>query len=118
MSPTPSKDIDTVCRMNIDPRDAAGEHVYQGQTYFFCNPGCLAKFKADPGKYRQRTARETESPAPPETRYVCPMDPEVQQDRPGACPKCGMALEPDLATMPAARVEYTCPMHPEIVRDE
>src|SRR5688572_20171514 len=56
--------------------------------------------------------------APPGTIYTCPMDPEVRQPHFGACPKCGMALEPDLATMPAARVEYTCPMHPEIVRDE
>ena len=45
------------------------------------------------------------------------MDPEIRQDHPGACPKCGMALEPDLSTLPATRVEYTCPMHPEIVRD-
>ncbi len=50
--------------------------------------------------------------------YTCPMDPEVRQDHPGACPVCGMALEPDLATLPATRVEFTCPMHPEIVRDE
>jgi Cu+-exporting ATPase len=55
--------------------------------------------------------------APPGTQYICPMDPEVRQDRPGACPKCGMALEPDLSTVPAARVEYTCPMHPEVIRD-
>jgi P-type Cu+ transporter len=44
------------------------------------------------------------------------MDPEVSQDHPGACPKCGMALEPVVPTQPATRVEYTCPMHPEIVR--
>ncbi len=48
--------------------------------------------------------------------YVCPMDPEVREDFPGACPKCGMALEPDLPAAPATRVEYTCPMHPQIVR--
>jgi Cu+-exporting ATPase len=51
------------------------------------------------------------------TQYICPMDPEVRQDKPGSCPKCGMGLEPDLSTVSAARVEYTCPMHPEIVRD-
>jgi Cu+-exporting ATPase len=45
------------------------------------------------------------------------MDPEVRQDRPGACPKCGMGLEPDLSTVAAPRIEYTCPMHPEVVRD-
>ncbi|MGB0035094.1 MAG: heavy metal translocating P-type ATPase [Candidatus Acidiferrales bacterium] len=48
--------------------------------------------------------------------YTCPMDPEVQQDHPGPCPKCGMALEPILPAAPATRIEYTCPMHPEIVR--
>ncbi|MGH7826783.1 MAG: copper-transporting P-type ATPase [Candidatus Binatia bacterium] len=50
--------------------------------------------------------------------YTCPMDPEVRQPEPGACPKCGMALEPLAVTPSATRVEYTCPMHPEIVRDE
>src|SRR3984957_5105186 len=48
--------------------------------------------------------------------YVCPMDPEVREDYPGACPKCGMALEPSLPLATATRVEYTCPMHPQIVR--
>jgi Cu+-exporting ATPase len=48
--------------------------------------------------------------------YVCPMDPEVREDYPGACPKCGMALEPSLPLAPATRAEYTCPMHPQIVR--
>jgi P-type Cu+ transporter len=48
--------------------------------------------------------------------YLCPMDPEVREDYPGACPKCGMALEPSLPLAPATRVEYTCPMHPQIVR--
>jgi len=48
--------------------------------------------------------------------YVCPMDPEVREDYPGACPKCGMALEPAVPAAPATRVEYTCPMHPQIVR--
>ncbi len=50
--------------------------------------------------------------------YTCPMHPDVRQTQPGACPKCGMALEPAVASAPAdATVEYTCPMHPEIVRD-
>jgi Cu+-exporting ATPase len=48
--------------------------------------------------------------------YVCPMDPEVREDFPGACPKCGMALEPSVPLGPTTRVEYTCPMHPQIVR--
>ncbi len=55
---------------------------------------------------------------PPPASYVCPMDPEVRASAPGACPKCGMALEPELPAAPAARTEWTCPMHPEIVRSE
>jgi P-type Cu+ transporter len=51
------------------------------------------------------------------TKYICPMDPEVSLDRPGACPKCGMDLEPAVPAQ-ATRTEYTCPMHPEIVRNE
>ena len=50
--------------------------------------------------------------------YICAMDPEVRQDHPGPCPKCGMALEPSVPMAPATRIEYTCPMHPEIVRAE
>src|SRR6266851_1814492 len=50
--------------------------------------------------------------------YTCPMDPEVRQQGPGDCPKCGMALEPVLAAAPATKTEYTCPMHPQIVRDK
>jgi Cu+-exporting ATPase len=49
--------------------------------------------------------------------YTCPMDPEVRQQGPGDCPKCGMALEPVIAVPLATKTEYTCPMHPEIVRD-
>ncbi|MCZ7599178.1 MAG: copper-translocating P-type ATPase [Gammaproteobacteria bacterium] len=50
--------------------------------------------------------------------HTCPMHPEVRQEGPGSCPKCGMALEPLAPAAPAARIEYTCPMHPEIVRDQ
>lgn len=49
--------------------------------------------------------------------YVCPMCPEVRESKPGACPSCGMALEPEVPVA-ATRIEYTCPMHPEIVRSE
>jgi P-type Cu+ transporter len=58
------------------------------------------------------------STAPHAVVYTCPMDPEVRLDGPGSCPKCGMALEPDLTSVPIARIEYTCPMHPEVVRSE
>ncbi len=71
---------------------------------------------------RQPAAHEIllqQKPSAPRTAvYTCPMDPEVRQEHPGACPKCGMALEPDVPAAPATRTEYTCPMHPEIVRAE
>src|SRR5438105_229184 len=47
--------------------------------------------------------------------YICPMDPDVRKAGPGACPKCGMALDPE-TPIAATKIEYTCPMHPEIVR--
>jgi Cu+-exporting ATPase len=46
------------------------------------------------------------------------MDPEIRQDHPGACPKCGMALEPATPRLPVTTTTWTCPMHPEVVRDE
>jgi Cu+-exporting ATPase len=49
--------------------------------------------------------------------YTCPMDPEVRQQGPGDCPKCGMALELLVAALPVTKTEYTCPMHPQIMRD-
>ena len=107
--------------MTIDPERAAGSFDYQGQRYYFCNPRCLEKFRADPEKYlgtRDPGGMPPVAPAPAGTTYFCPMDPDVRSDKPGACPKCGMALEPDLSTVHSTRVEYTCPMHPQIVRDE
>ena len=126
---------DPVCNMDVDPARAAGSSEYKGQTYYFCSPGCVKRFNADPEKYlapklpaassqKLRWCRSAGScrrkpiaqSAPQQQEagkgtviYVCPMDPEVRESKPGACPKCGMALEPET-------VEYTCPMHPEIVR--
>ena len=108
--------LDPVCGMTIEASTAAGHLDYHGTRYYFCHPSCLERFKADPEAFLAPQAPAP--PAPAGTIYTCPMDPEVRQDHPGACPKCGMALEPDLSTMPATRVEYTCPMHPEIVRSE
>ena len=64
----------------------------------------------------QAPARSRRLEPAPASTYVCPMDPEIRQDRPGPCPKCGMALEPELPIAPA-KTQWTCPMHPEIVRD-
>ncbi len=49
--------------------------------------------------------------------YTCPMHPEIEQQGPGSCPKCGMALERKDIPLAATTTEYTCPMHPEIVQD-
>jgi Cu+-exporting ATPase len=106
--------------MTVEPATAAGSFEYKGERYYFCHPSCLSRFEADPESFLKPDAPEpaTAVAGPAGTRYICPMDPEVQQDRPGSCPKCGMALEPDISSLPTAGVEYTCPMHPEIVRDE
>ena len=108
--------LDPVCGMTIDASTAAGHHDYKGTRYYFCHPSCLERFQADPEAFFEPHVPAPVAPAG--TIYTCPMDPEIRQDHPGACPKCGMALEPDLSTVHSTRVEYTCPMHPEIVRDE
>ncbi|HWR13699.1 MAG TPA: heavy metal translocating P-type ATPase [Terriglobales bacterium] len=108
---------DPVCGMKIDPAKAAGKYTYKDQTYHFCNPSCETKFKADPERYLNPQKATPAPPAPNGTKYICPMDPEVISDKPGACPKCGMALEPELSFAPA-QTKWTCPMHPEIIRDE
>jgi Cu+-exporting ATPase len=87
--------VDPVCHMTVDPPKAAGSSVYEGKTYHFCSKGCLAKFEADPRKYLDPAAPAEAMSAPPNpgAEYTCPMHPEVRRIGPGACPKCGMALE-------------------------
>jgi Cu+-exporting ATPase len=109
--------LDPVCGMTIEEADAVGTHQHDGVTYYFCHSSCLERFQNDPKQFLEPAT--TAAVAPPSgATFICPMDPEVRSSQPGACPKCGMALEPDLSD-PAAlsRTEYTCPMHPEIVRD-
>ena len=64
-----------------------------------------------------RPETRPDPPGPAGQLYTCPMHPEIQQEGPGACPKCGMALEPSGIPAPTSRTEWTCPMHPEIVQD-
>ncbi len=109
---------DPVCGMTVDlDHPKGGKLVHDGREFGFCNPKCLARFKADPAKYlAPRVGAPAPAPvAPAGTKWICPMDPEVVADKAGPCPKCGMALEP-AEPVQATRVEYTCPMHPEIVR--
>src|SRR5215831_8689220 len=104
--------------MIVDEKSAASSVSHHGETYYFCGPACRQKFEADPARYLQ-PARPDSPAGSPENQageYTCPMHPEMRQLGPGACPKCGVALEP--IPVPASRVQYVCPMHPEIVRDE
>ncbi len=87
--------IDPVCGMTVDPHTAKHRADYRGHTYYFCAAGCRAKFIADPQKYLDK--REPE-PVVESATYTCPMHPEIRQVGPGACPICGMALEPEIAT--------------------
>jgi Cu+-exporting ATPase len=110
--------IDPVCGMIVDPARAAGHTEYKGKTYYFCATSCLKKFTADPERYlapkpaptllqigkpgarpHVAAAAPPAPPAAPGTLYTCPMHPEIVQDHPGACPKCGMALEPMTPTL-------------------
>ncbi|MCU1231088.1 MAG: actP [Acidobacteria bacterium] len=108
--------LDPVCGMTIDPATAAGSSNFNGETIYFCSAHCKAKFDANPDAYIS-DAPKVAPVAVAGATYVCPMDPEVRQDHPGVCPKCGMALEPETPSAPATKAEWTCPMHPEIVRD-
>ncbi len=112
---------DPVCGMAAGPDSAGGAYDYKGQTYYFCSPHCRQKFQAEPERFLKTTEPVQIKPAPTSARtaqsYTCPMHPEIREDKPGSCPKCGMALEPVAATAPKEKIEYTCPMHPEIVRD-
>ena len=117
--PEGDKVLDPVCGMTVDPKTAkGGSHVHKGATYHFCNPRCRERFAAEPLKFLAPQAEPEPVEAPPGTTWICPMDPEVRQDHPGACPKCGMALEPEQPVTLAARTEWVCPMHPEVVRNE
>jgi Cu+-exporting ATPase len=102
--------------MTISPDDAVGHIDHKDRTYYFCSQSCLEQFRATPDTFVAERPAPAATPSDMEREYTCPMDPEVRQKGPGACPKCGMALEPvDVA--PITKVEWTCPMHPEIVRD-
>jgi P-type Cu+ transporter len=96
--------IDPVCGMTVDPARARFTAVRAGETHYFCSEGCKRKFEADPDRYLAssvKRAMPAEAPPPPRTRreYTCPMHPEIARDQPGACPLCGMALEPRVVSL-------------------
>ncbi len=103
----PVMEKDLVCGMQVDPGKAAGKSEYQGKLYYFCATGCKKKFDANPTQYVGNAPGLVQlgiappKPVPPlrtDIEYTCPMHPEVRQIGPGTCPKCGMALEPAVAT--------------------
>ena len=128
---------DPVCGMTVDPITARHRRDHAGKTYYFCCGPCAEKFQAEPAKYLKTPSSGLISlggpvvkpVAPPvqiapspakqssslQASYVCPMCPGVRTAKPGPCPTCGMALEPEMP-IAAKRTKYTCPMHPEIVR--
>jgi Cu+-exporting ATPase len=100
--------IDPVCGMKVLPQKAAASTKRAGRNWYFCSQGCKAKFEANPGKYDGSVLRVSEpktSTASTASQYTCPMHPEVISSKPGACPKCGMALEPVAATESTANPE-------------
>ena len=132
-NPAVASERDPVCGMNVDPASTKHTHNHNGKNFYFCCAGCVEKFKSDPAKYLNAKPASAASglvtlgggkpiepaihpaSAAPASAYVCPMCPDVRANKPGACPSCGMALEPEVP-LAATRTEYTCPMHPEIVR--
>ena len=106
---------DPVCGMQVDPAKTNHHTVHEGVSYSFCSRGCQEKFSREPAFYLHPEL----APQVAEVGiYTCPMHLDIEQEGPGICPICGMALEPKTITAPAAKTQYTCPMHPEVVQDE
>ncbi|MBY5971201.1 heavy metal translocating P-type ATPase [Ferrimonas balearica] len=85
---------DPVCGMTVEVKDDTRAQSFDGEAYHFCSEGCEEKFKADPWFYASGNAAKVGQKAQPGTQWTCPMHPEIVRDEPGACPICGMALEP------------------------
>ena len=90
--------LDPVCGMTVDPATSKHRFDHDGTTYHFCSAGCRTKFAADPAKYLYKSAAPP-TEVPEGTIYTCPMHPQIRQVGPGSCPICGMALEPEVASL-------------------
>ncbi|MBC8166498.1 MAG: heavy metal translocating P-type ATPase [Bryobacteraceae bacterium] len=129
----PPAHTDPVCGMTVDPAHAAGSHQHDGKTYYFCNPSCLVRFKADPPQF----VHEPKPVASPSGHRdpVCGMlvnpdkaagDAEYAGQKYyfcGASCVAKFSADPEkyLATRKAdpsaaseEKAEYTCPMDPEV----
>ncbi|MDP3961133.1 MAG: heavy metal translocating P-type ATPase [Pseudorhodobacter sp.] len=87
---------DPVCGMTVAVKPDGRRAEFGGKTFHFCSEKCQTKFKADPWFYASGRAAGQKTAAPANVQYTCPMHPEIVRDAPGACPICGMALEPML----------------------
>ena len=83
---------DPVCGMSVDPARTPHSAEHDGQSYFFCGTRCRERFIAEPARYVSEKPMQEQATAG--TQWTCPMHPEIIRDAPGACPICGMALEP------------------------
>ncbi len=91
---------DPVCGMSVDPATARFRAEHDGRVFSFCSAGCRDKFAADPDRYLAPGGAAADRAGPRSSRgagtvFTCPMHPQVRQQGPGACPTCGMALEPE-----------------------
>ena len=113
---------DPICGMTVDETSALRAERKE-QTFYFCSEHCRQKFLEKPmadgrgpsSDHSHMHQGEMTVKPTSNAKYFCPMCPGVESDRPGDCPKCGMALERNPAWV--AKTIYTCPMHPEIEQD-
>jgi len=105
--------IDPVCGMQVSSESDCTIDFAQ-ERYHFCSDHCLKKFREHPDVYLNKQQAQDDKINDLTGTYTCPMHLEIQQQGPGNCPKCGMALEPTGVPVAATKTEYTCPMHPEI----
>src|SRR5215467_11201760 len=95
----PTTATDPICGMTVDVATGQHRHAWRGSTWYFCSKHCLDRIAADPERYAKGAqASEPKPSIPLGTLYTCPMHPEIRRPGPGACPKCGMALEPVVAS--------------------
>ncbi len=128
MNSTKQTFTDPICGMKLEPESAAAVVERDGEKFYFCSTHCRDKFVGETEHEQEQehdccggghhSPAETKAAAAahkPASKYFCPMCEGVESDKPGSCPKCGMALERN----PTFRVPviYTCPMHPQIEQD-
>src|SRR5437016_11576483 len=90
-------ETDPVCKMQVFPDTAAAKYEHEGRTYYFCAVRCMERFRENPERFLIPTS-EIRNPQSDVSYYTCPMHPAVHQLGAGSCPKCGMALEPEIAS--------------------